>query len=636
MKKICILLALAMMALLPDLSAQTVFQVSGTITDKKTGQPLPGVTISVPNTKTITVTDIIGHYTITVASGKGVLSFSYLGFQTLNVKIKNRHIINIQMEASSNQLNEMVVVGYGTQKRMSITGSVALAGNASPNGMFISRPGDQEVNRNTEGYDPINENRFRSPLNHPFSTFSIDVDAASYSNVRRFINNGQMPPKDAVRIEEMINYFQYHYPQPVGKDPVAIHTEMANCPWNPGHQLVMIGLQGKKIPTDNLPPSNLVFLIDVSGSMWSPNKLPLVKSAMKLLVDQLRPRDRVAIVVYAGAAGMVLPSTRGDEKIKIKDAIDKLTAGGSTAGGAGIQLAYKTAEKYFIKNGNNRIILATDGDFNVGVSSNAAMEELVNKERNSGIYLTVLGFGMGNYKDSKMEILADKGNGNHAYIDNINEAKKVFIHEFGGTLFTIAKDVKLQIEFNPKLVEGYRLIGYENRMLKDEDFNNDKKDAGDMGSGQSVTALYEIIPAGEKSDFMESVDEPKYQQIKVNHKARPDELMTIKLRYKDPKDSTSQLISKSVNNDKMSWEKASDNFRFAAGVAEFGLLLRHSEFKQKSNYEQALTLARSGMGEDEEGYRHELVSLIKNVSLLQGRDLGNRIPPKNKWIMSKK
>lgn len=631
MKKFWIFLALLIVATQP-IWAQTGFKVSGTVTDKNTGQPLSGVSVLINETSNGTVTDGNGKYSLQVANGKETLRFAYVGYESQEIKIKSRHVINIQMKVSRLTLQESVVVGYNAQKSR-LTGFAADARGA---GIIASALADRQINWNTEEYDPIDENRFRSPLNHPFSSFSIDVDAASYSNMRRFINNGQMPPKDAVRIEEMINYFQYHYPQPKGKDPVAIHTEMADCPWNPGHQLVMVGLQGKTIPTDNLPPSNLVFLIDVSGSMWSANKLPLVKSAMKLLVDQLRSQDRVAIVVYAGAAGTVLPSTPGNEKIKIKEAIDKLTAGGSTAGGEGILLAYKTAREHFIKNGNNRIILATDGDFNVGVSSNAAMEELVEKERNSGVYLTVLGFGMGNYKDSKMEILADKGNGNHAYIDNINEAKKVFIHEFGGTLFTIAKDVKLQIEFNPNLVAGYRLIGYENRMLKDEDFNNDKKDAGDMGSGQSVTALYEIIPAGEKSNFIEPVDKPKYQQTTVKNNNNAQELLTIKLRYKDPKDSTSQLIARTVENKSAAWEKASDNFRFAAGVAEFGMLLRNSEFKQQASYKQALQLAQSGMGKDEEGYRHELVTLVKNASLLQGNDLGKRIPPKEKWIMTKK
>lgn len=631
MKKLWLLCMLLIVAALP-LLAQSGFKVTGTVTDKAGGQPLVGVTVSIDGASGGTVTDKQGRYALEVTDGKATLRFAYIGYETRKVKIKNRHKINVEMNPVKTQLNEAIVVGYATSKPMSMAASTSYV-RSSAKGIIV-QPGDQQINWNTEEYDPINENRFRSPLNHPFSTFSTDVDAASYSNMRRFINNGQMPPKDAVRVEEMINYFQYHYPQPEGKDPVAIHTEMADCPWNTDHTLVMVGLQAKTIPTDNLPPSNLVFLVDVSGSMWSPNKLPLVKSAMKLLVDQLRPQDRVAIVVYAGAAGLVLPSTPGNEKIKIKDAIDSLTAGGSTAGGAGIKLAYKTAEKNFIHDGNNRIILATDGDFNVGVSSNAEMEELVEKERNTGVYLTVLGFGMGNYKDSKMEILADKGNGNHAYIDNINEAKKIFIHEFGGTLFTVAKDVKLQVEFNPDLVEGYRLIGYENRMLKDEDFNNDKKDAGDMGSGQSVTALYEIIPAGQKSDFIEKVDKPKYQQTVVKNNISATELMTIKLRYKDPKDSTSLLIARSVTNQKASWQKASDNFRFAAGVAEFGMVLRNSAFKQGASFNQALQLAQSGLGQDTEGYRHELVSLVKNASLLQGKDLGNLIPPRKKWIMS--
>ncbi len=621
---------IAAVVLFPLLSAQAQLKISGTVTDKNSGQPLAGVTVSVSGTHLQTVTDSAGRYAIEGADAAATLRFEYIGYKTVKIKINNRRRINVQMVPAADALAELTLVGYKAKHPMN---RIGITGAVSP-GLVIA--GDYRPNWNTEEYAPIEENRFRSPLDHPFSTFSIDVDAASYSNVRRFINNGQMPPQDAVRIEEMINYFQYHYPQPTGHAPVAIHSEVAACPWSPSHQLVMIGLQGKTIPVEDLPASNLVFLIDVSGSMRARNKLPLVKSAMKLLVDQLRPKDRVAMVVYAGAAGLVLPSTSGDEKRKIKDAINQLDAGGSTAGGAGIRLAYKVAKKHFIENGNNRVILATDGDFNIGVSSNAAMEQLVEQERNHGVFLTVLGFGTGNYKDSKMEILADKGNGNHAYIDNINEAKKVFIHEFGGTLFTIAKDVKLQVEFNPNLVAGYRLIGYENRMLKDEDFNNDKKDAGDMGSGQSVTALYEIIPAGEASDFIEPVDEPKYQHTIIDTKAGSSELMTIKLRYKNPKDTTSRLIAKSVNNDNPSWQKASDNFRFAAAVAEFGLLLRGSEFKQQSTYKQAVELAQGGMGKDTEGYRHELVNLIKNVSLLQGKDLSQAIPDRSRWVMDKR
>ncbi|HRF41540.1 MAG TPA: VWA domain-containing protein, partial [Saprospiraceae bacterium] len=346
---------------------------------------------------------------------------------------------------------------------------------------------------NTEDYSPIAENRFHKATDTPLSTFSIDVDAASYSNMRRFLKNGQMPPADAVRIEEMINYFDYQYPQPTGEHPFEVVAEMSECPWQPEHRLLHIGLKGREIATDKLPPSNLVFLIDVSGSMDSPNKLPLLQSAFRLLVNQLRPQDKVAMVVYAGAAGLVLEPTDGNDKQKILEALQRLQAGGSTAGGAGIRLAYDVARQHFVKGGNNRVILATDGDFNVGASSDADMVRLIEEERKSGVFLTVLGFGMGNYKDNKMQQLSNAGNGNHAYIDDIDEAKKVLVEEFGGTLFTIAKDVKIQIEFNPAQVAGYRLIGYENRLLNKEDFNDDKKDAGELGAGHTVTALYEIV-----------------------------------------------------------------------------------------------------------------------------------------------
>ncbi len=396
---------------------------------------------------------------------------------------------------------------------------------------------------NTEEYDAITENPFLTAKENPLSTFSIDVDAGSYSNVRRFLNNGELPPAGAVRIEELINYFHYDYPQPVNDDPFSINTEVSACAWSPSHQLVMIGLQGRRIPTENLPASNLVFLIDVSGSMFEPEKLPLVQKSLKMLVDQLREQDRVSLVVYAGNAGLVLPSTPGSEKTKIKNAIDGLEAGGSTAGGAGIQLAYKVASQNFIKNGNNRIILCTDGDFNVGPSSDSELFEIIDKEKKTGVFLTVLGYGMGNYKDAKMEKLADKGNGNHAYIDNEMEAKKVLVNEFGGTLFTIAKDVKLQIEFNPYKVQSYRLIGYENRMLNKEDFNNDNKDAGELGSGHTVTAIYEVIPVGVKDEFSQKVDPLKYQKQEKGYlKNTTNELMTIKFRYKKPDGDTSMLI----------------------------------------------------------------------------------------------
>jgi len=424
---------------------------------------------------------------------------------------------------------------------------------------------------------------------------------------------GSAPPKDAIRIEELVNYFNYEYPQPQDEHPFEVVTEISECPWQPQHRLVHIGLQGKKMPTEHLPASNLVFLIDVSGSMNAQNKLPLLVSSFKLLTDQLREQDRVAIVVYAGAAGMVLPPTSGADKQKIKDALSKLQAGGSTAGGAGIKLAYETARENFVKGGNNRVILATDGDFNVGASSDAALVEMIEQERESGIFLTVLGFGMGNYKDNKMQQLANKGNGNHAYIDNISEAKKVLVSEFGGTMFTIAKDVKLQIEFNPAKVQGYRLIGYENRLLNKEDFNDDKKDAGELGSGHTVTALYEIIPAGVKSDFIADVDDLKYQKNEVKIKGNAKELMTIKLRYKQPDGDVSQLIEKPIVDNNTPLNQSSDNFRWSAAVAEFGMLLRDSEFKSEANYKHCKQLAEGANGKDPNGYRRELVDMIDTM-----------------------
>jgi Ca-activated chloride channel family protein len=469
---------------------------------------------------------------------------------------------------------------------------------------------------NTEEYDGISENIFHAALRNPLSTFSIDVDAASYSNVRRFIQNGQHPPKDAVRIEELVNYFDYDYEQPTDEHPFRIVTEVSTAPWNQNHKLVHIGLQGREIATGDLPPSNLVFLIDVSGSMNAPNKLPLLKSSFKLLVDQLREQDRVAIVVYAGAAGVVLDATAGSDKRTILHALDNLEAGGSTAGGAGIRLAYDIARENFRTGGNNRVILATDGDFNIGESSNAAMERLIGSKREEGVFLTVLGFGMGNYKDSKMETLADKGNGNYAYIDNLTEARKVLVSEFGGTLFAIAKDVKLQVEFNPAKVKAYRLIGYENRMLKDEDFNNDRKDAGDLGSGHTVTALYEIIPAGVNSEFF-TADELKYQKNVIDPAASVSkELMTIKFRYKKPDQDVSKLMVHTLADSHTPLRATSDNFRWSAAVASFGMLLRESEYAGDFTYDRTIVLAEGARGGDPDGYRTEFINMVKSLSLL--------------------
>lgn len=464
-----------------------------------------------------------------------------------------------------------------------------------------------------EEYESFEENQFENPATTPLSTFSIDVDNASYTNIRRFLNNGQTVPKDAVRVEEMINFFKYQYPQPVNNEPFSINTEYSDAPWNPQHKLLKIGLQGKIIPDESLPASNFVFLIDVSGSMDNPNKLPLLKQSMKLLVSQMRKKDRIAIVVYAGAAGMVLPSTSGDEKEKIYAALDNLNAGGSTAGGAGIELAYKTAQENFVKNGNNRVILATDGDFNVGASSDSDMQTLIEEKRKSGVFLTCLGYGMGNYKDSKMEILADKGNGNYAYIDNMQEADRYLNKEFKGSMYAIAKDVKIQIEFNPKHVQSYRLIGYENRKLRDEDFANDAIDAGELGSGHTVTALYEIIPTGIKSEYFNATPELKYSQPTGTANQYNDELATIKFRSKKPNEDKSTEIVKIIPNNPIPLQGTSGDFKFSAAVAWFGLKLRDSKLVPNKKTDDIKALAKQGLQNDTDGYRAEFVRLVEMV-----------------------
>ena len=550
--------------------------------------------------------------------------FSFIGLQTKEVKIETTNVINVVLKLDVRQLTEVVTTGYGYAQedikmnhKPSRTGKRIYSAPKSMADTFYEPV--QQPDWNTEEYDGINENIFHDARRNPLSTFSIDVDAASYSNIRRFINNGQRPPKDAVRIEEMVNYFDYDYTQPKGEHPFSIFTEISKAPWNSKHRLVHIGLQGKKIPPDNLPASNLVFLIDVSGSMDEPNKLPLLKASFKLLVEQLREQDRVAIVVYAGAAGLVLSSTPGSEKKKIIEALNNLEAGGSTAGGEGIKLAYEVAKQNFRANGNNRVIIATDGDFNVGESSNAAMERLIEVKKKEGVFLTVLGFGMGNYKDSKMETLADKGNGNYAYIDNILEAQKVLVNEFGGTLFTIAKDVKLQIEFNPAKVNAYRLIGYENRMLKSEDFNDDKKDAGELGSGHTVTALYEIIPVGVENEFSK-IDELKYQKTKIDPSgSKSEELMTVKFRYKKPNDGVSRLIVHTLIDSNVELDKTSDNFRWSATVAAAGMILRESEYVKGFTMENVLQLAEGARGIDKEGYRIEFINMMKTQALVASR-----------------
>jgi Ca-activated chloride channel homolog len=478
---------------------------------------------------------------------------------------------------------------------------------------------DRVLGENREGYKYTKDNPFQRVSVSPLSTFSIDVDAASYSNIRRFINEEQLPPPDAVRLEEMVNYFTYDYPQPEGDRPFSITTEVSDTPWNPKHRLVQIGLQSKRTSTENLPPNNLVFLLDVSGSMADANKLPLLKSALRLLVNELRASDKVAIVVYAGNAGLVLPPTPGSQKDKILDALEQLDAGGSTAGGEGIQLAYQIARENFLKSGNNRIILATDGDFNVGLSSDEELVRLIEKEREQGIFLTVLGLGTGNLQDAKMEQLADKGNGNYAYIDSLLEAKKVLVKEMGATLLTVAKDVKIQVEFNPAKVQGYRLIGYENRLLQNQDFNDDKKDAGELGGGHSVTALYEVIPVGVKSDVsLPNVDPLKYQQKTLQKTASSDnEIMQVKLRYKRPSESVSQLLTYPVVDRGVKLEQATTDFKFASAVAAFGMVLKNSPYKGTLSIDQVLQLARQSQGTDLEGYRAEFIRLVETSKTLK-------------------
>ncbi|MEQ8581173.1 MAG: von Willebrand factor type A domain-containing protein [Marinoscillum sp.] len=606
MKKLLLLLAIVIVS---SLDAMTL-PITGSVYDE-TGTPLPGVTIVEKGTTNGALTDKNGKYSITVKDAGSTLVFSFVGFQTEEIRVGKKQQINVILYTDVQQLQEVVLEDDASssalRKRLNATGAVSRAAGPS---YMVSEP---YPFHNTESYDAIEENIFHKSVDKPLSTFSIDVDAASYSNLRRFLHMGQLPPKEAVRIEEMINYFHYDYEGPKDDKPFAIHTAKTKAPWNEDHLLVKIGIQGKKLEMEELPPSNIVFLLDVSGSMDAPNKLPLLVSSLKMLVNELRPRDKVSIVVYAGAAGLVLPPTDGGDKATIIEALENLEAGGSTAGGAGIHLAYKVAKVNFVAGGNNRVILATDGDFNVGASSNGEMQRLIEEKREEGVFLTVLGFGMGNYKDSKMGTLADKGNGNYAYIDNILEAKKVLVTEFGGTLFTIAKDVKIQVEFNPNVVQAYRLIGYENRKLNDEDFNDDKKDAGELGSGHTVTALYEIIPVGVKSEFTKDVDDLKYQTQAIA--GNMDELLTVKFRYKAPAGNTSQLIERVVPNDKQPDED--ENLNWAATVASFGMVLRDSEFKGDLTFSKVLQMAHQSAGTDEFGYRAEFINLVNIANRIQ-------------------
>ena len=591
---------------LGTMNAQTI-TVTGIVTDAADGTSITGCSVVNNRSKSGAITDVNGRYSIQAQKGD-VLLFRFIGYKEEKRVVKSAKL-DVKMKTDDVALEECVVVGYGTMKTKAMTGAYVAV---CPTAMY-----DMDTRMNTEEYDRIQENGFKSVADTPLSTFSIDVDPASYSNMRRFINRGELPPADAIRTEELVNYFSYDYPKPTGNDPVKITVEAGTCTWNTAHRLVRIGLKAKEIPTEQLPASNLVFLIDISGSMWGANRLDLVKSSLKLLVNNLRNKDKVAIVTYAGSAGVKLEATSGGDKQKIREAIDELTAGGSTAGGAGIHLAYQIAKKNFISDGNNRIILCSDGDFNVGVSSAEGLEQLIEKERKSGVHLTVLGYGMGNYKDKKIQVLAEKGNGNHAYIDNLQEANRVLVGEFGATLHTVAKDVKLQVEFNPSQVQAYRLIGYESRLLKDEDFNNDAKDAGDMGAGHTVTAFYEVIPAGVKNEYVGKVDDLKYQK-KEKMTLKPtgsDELLTVKLRYKAPdKDVSRKMELPFVDN---KGDSVSSDFRFASAVAMFGQLLRDSDFKGTADYDKVIKLAKQGLNNDERGYRREFIRLVEAAKGLE-------------------
>jgi Ca-activated chloride channel homolog len=589
--------------------------IKGTVTDGENKEPLVGATIVLKSTKIGTVTDVDGHYSLNIPTKNKVptLVFAFTGYATKEVAIGLSDSIDIALEGGA-LLQEVVVTGYSTQqKKMQISGAVSTVTPSDFTRKNAKKKAKKQDPTGTEKYSHKAENDYKNPKKEPLSTFSIDVDKAAYANVRRFLNDNSMPPKDAVRIEEMINYFDYKLPQPTDEHPVAVQSEVGICPWNKTHYLMKVDVQAVKKQYSEAPANNFVFLIDVSGSMSSPDKLGLLKDAFKVLVTNLRAKDYVSIVTYAGNAGLVLDATSGAEKETILDALNRLESGGSTAGGQGIELAYKVAEENFDRQGNNRVILATDGDFNVGISSTEDLENLIVSKRENNIFLSVLGFGTGNFNDVGMETLADKGNGNYFYIDNLKEANKVFDKELTGTILTVAKDVKFQIEFNPLAVESYRLVGYENRLLNNEDFSNDKKDAGEIGAGNSVTALYEIIPKGVSMTDSEDKrkDALRYQTTEMVAQNNAKELAFVKMRYKKPLRFKSSLLSQSIDNQILSLEKTSDNFRFAAAVAAFGQVIKESAYKGDFDYRKIIDLAESAKGSDTEGYCQEFIHLVE-------------------------
>jgi Ca-activated chloride channel homolog len=603
-------------------------RIEGTVR-RSAGAPVANAQVIVVGRPWTAMSDSTGHYRLAdIPAGRYTVRASAMGYGSQDVPdvrvtagVATRLDLTLtpsvaEQERRQDEAGAVAGVAKRAEADWRAMSRDALAAPQTANGQWypIAEP------MNTENYAVIEESRFLPAGTNPRSTFSIDVDAASYTNVRRFLTSGQRPPKDAVRIEELLNYFRYDYPEPDGKDRFSVTTDLAVAPWAPEHRLLRIGIKGRSLRTESVPPSNLVFLLDVSGSMQPPNKLPLVKQAFRLLVQELRPQDRVAIVVYAGAAGLVLPSTPGSDKATILAALDRLEAGGSTAGGAGLRLAYEVAKQHYDRGGNNRVILATDGDFNVGESSDGAMVRLIEERRDQGIFLTVLGFGTGNLKDSRMEQIADKGNGHYAYVDNLNEARRVFVREFAGTLVTIAKDVKIQVEFNPAKVAAYRLVGYENRALRNEDFADDRKDAGELGAGHTVTALYEIVPVGASLEGTGGdLDDLKYQTVRPRSGVSSDEWLTVQLRYKEPDGTTSRLLTHPVRVRRPSAEPSGD-FRFAAAVAAFGLVLRESEYRGTATLDQVLQLARGAEGRDPDGERAEFVRLVESARLLSGME----------------
>ena len=617
-------------------TAPEASRISGVVKDA-TGGIIPGASVTVQDTQTSsarsTMTDDAGLYSVDrLDPGEFAVDVTLPGFKSWsrNVRIQEGKQVELNARLEVGSISQTVEVRAAAP----VVQATPYSSSARPDPAFLIAPNYQTrivVNKadyslpdvarqtfNTEAYDRIEDNPFVAVAEDPRSTFSIDVDTASYANLRRFLLMKELPPKDAIRIEEMINYFTYDYAPPYGADPVAIHVEVAPAPWKTEHRLVRVGLKAQKIERHSR--SNLVFLLDVSGSMDQPAKLPLVKSAMKLLVDQLGENDSLAIVVYAGSSGLVLPATSGSDKEVIVQALEQLKAGGSTNGGDGIRLAYDTATRNFIPGALNRVILATDGDFNVGVTNQGDLTRLIEEKAKSQIFLSVLGFGMGNYKDSNLEKLADRGNGNYAYVDSLKEARRVLVEQMGSTLVTIAKDVKIQIEFNPAQVTAYRLIGYENRMLEHQDFNDDNKDAGDMGAGHTVTAFFELVPRGVPID-LPGVDPLKYQQpAQRAGAARASELLSLKLRYKEPESQTSRLMERAVLHRARKGVIASEDFRFASAVAAFGMILRDSPYKGHATIDSALRLAEQSQGEDPGGYRREFLNLVRRARALYDLD----------------